>query len=170
MCVASPSAKPKLLVLGYGNPGRGDDGLGPHLLTLLQGCAQDFKAAQLEFIVDFQLQIEHVLDLQAHHLALFIDAQYPSAMPGGVGFKRVVAAKDDSTSTHQLSPAALLTVYQHALHHPAPPAFLLTIQGQTFELGQTLSQPARRHLVRAFALGYYLLQMPDLAVWQACAR
>lgn len=158
----------RLLVLAYGNPGRGDDGLGPQLLTLLQGCAQDFKAVPIDFILDFQLQIEHVLDLQTHHLVLFMDAQYPSAMSSGVGFKRVVAAKDDSTSTHHLSPAALLTVYQQALHHPAPPAFLLTIPGQAFELGQALSQPARCHLVRAFALGYYLLQMPDLAVWQAC--
>ncbi len=56
-----------ILVLGYGNPSRGDDALGPLLLDFIQ---QHLDTSQFEIVTDFQLQIEHALDLQNREFGL----------------------------------------------------------------------------------------------------
>ena len=56
---------------------RGDDGLGPLLLARIAEAGWD----NAELIEDFQLQIEHALDLQGADLALFIDAGKDTPAP-----------------------------------------------------------------------------------------
>jgi len=54
-----------ILVFGYGNPSRGDDALGPEFVRRLEACCADAIACgALEVLTDFQLQVEHALDLQ----------------------------------------------------------------------------------------------------------
>ena len=49
-----------VLIFGYGNLSRGDDALGPLIIEYIEkNCFFD----GLEMITDFQLQIEHALDL-----------------------------------------------------------------------------------------------------------
>lgn len=154
----------RLLVIGYGNPGRGDDGLGPHLLTLLAGCQVDFKRLQprltLNFITDFQLSIELVLDIQSYQFVLFIDAHYPATMtqPSGYALQPVQPAIPDRYSTHYLTPAHLLAIYQQVLKQPPPPAWLFTVEGHDFALGASFSAQARQRLCRAFMVIYWHLQ------------
>ncbi|MBK7846051.1 MAG: hypothetical protein IPJ73_00935 [Zoogloea sp.] len=59
-----------LVIFAVGNPSRGDDALGPLLMAELE--TQSLPGVTL--VTDFQLQIEHALDLDGHDLALFIDA------------------------------------------------------------------------------------------------
>ncbi|MDP2785684.1 MAG: Ni/Fe hydrogenase, partial [Sulfurimicrobium sp.] len=59
-----------LLVFGYGNPSRGDDALGPLLLEQLAAL----NLPHVELLTDFQLQVEHAVDLQGRERVLFIDA------------------------------------------------------------------------------------------------
>ena len=74
-----------VVILACGNPSRGDDALGPILLDRLQawlesaGCAG--LADDFELIGDFQLQVEHALDLIGRRLALFIDAGQQTPAP-----------------------------------------------------------------------------------------
>ena len=78
----------KILLFGYGNPGRGDDGLGPELVSRI---AQT-DLAGVECQNDMQLQVEHVTDLQGCDRVMFIDADMSCAKP--FEFSEIGAAKD----------------------------------------------------------------------------
>ena len=143
-----------LLVFGYGNPSRGDDALGPELLTRLEDeRTRRPDWADIDLLTDFQLQVEHALDLEGRGLALFIDASVACAAP--FAFSRLHPEKDTSYTSHALSPAAVLHVWQQVKGVPPPPSFLLTVRGYSFELGEPLSLAARENLEAAyrFALG-----------------
>ena len=75
---------PSVLIVGIGNPSLGDDALGPLLIERLETLlAQEDPAAALniELLSDFQLQIEHALDLLNRSLALFVDAHVDCSAP-----------------------------------------------------------------------------------------
>ncbi|MBL9110068.1 MAG: hypothetical protein JNM74_12375, partial [Myxococcales bacterium] len=51
-----------VLVIGIGNPSRGDDALGPAVVARLEELLRaELAGGQVETLVDFQLQIEHTL-------------------------------------------------------------------------------------------------------------
>ena len=64
-----------IVVFAVGNPSRGDDAIGPELCGRLENWLKNAGLAErVELIEDFQLNIEHALDLEGRELALFIDA------------------------------------------------------------------------------------------------
>ena len=64
-----------LLLLAVGNESRGDDALGPLLARRVQAwLASTGMDSQVEVIEEFQLQIEHTLDIKDRQLLLFVDA------------------------------------------------------------------------------------------------
>jgi hydrogenase maturation protease len=134
-----------VLVFGWGNASRGDDALGPCLIERL--VALDWPAGAVEFLDDYQLQVEHALDLHGRRAVLFVDASRSCAAPFGVSSPG--PARDASFSTHALSPAALLQVYEGLYHQPPPPCTLLAIRGQCFDLGSAPSVAAINHLKAA---------------------
>lgn len=146
-------AKP-LLVLGWGNPSRGDDALGPLCVAKLQArCPQELAKA-VDFQEDFQLNVEHALDLRGRRQVLFIDASFSAKAPFEICWPQ--ASMDASYSTHALSPQSVLHVYQLVEGVAAPAATLLAIRGECFELGAPLSAHALGHLEAAlnWALGW----------------
>jgi len=150
-----------LVIFGYGNPSRGDDALAPQLFTLLRERHQ--QQAHITLIEDFQLQIEHALDLEKQDLALFIDASVDC--PQAFCFSQLEAEQDHTYTTHALHPKAVLHVYQQVKHSAPPPAFLLTIRGQHFELGEPLTPVAQQNLQLAFEFLQPLCDKPDLSIW-----
>jgi hydrogenase maturation protease len=149
-----------LVVFAVGNESRGDDALGPLLLGRLEGLA----LPGVTTIFDFQLQIEHALDLQGHDLALFIDAG--QGTPAPFSFAPVLPAADNSHTSHALSPAAVLDVYRRAVGGEPPPAFILGVRGESFELGDGLSPAAIAHLEQAWHFLQGLCAGPELVRWQ----
>ena len=123
---------PALLVLAWGNPSRGDDALGPLCIERLRALA--VSAARVEYLEDFQLQIEHALDLVGRKRVLLVDAS--RACPAPFEVTRVQPARDASLNSHALTPAALLQVYAELRNEPPPPCTLLAIRGERFELGE----------------------------------
>jgi len=157
-----------VVVFAVGNPSRGDDALGPELCGRLQKWLENQGlAGQVELIEDFQLQIEHALDLEGRQLALFIDAGH--ATPGPFTLERAHPAPLTGHSTHALEPQAVLEVFERTLHQPPPPAYILCVRGETFELGEGLSAAAEANLCQAFDLLCRLLVAPRLADWEAIA-
>ncbi|HLP81652.1 MAG TPA: hydrogenase maturation protease [Nitrosomonas sp.] len=130
----------KLLLFGYGNPGRGDDSLGP----LLVESIQQLSFLHIVKLVDMQLLIEHATDLTGFEQILFVDADVSCEAP--FEFSTITAEKDSSYTSHRLSPAALLFIYEHIYRCNAPPSCLLRIRGYHFELGSNLSTQAHANL------------------------
>ena len=155
---------PDLLILAVGNPSRGDDALGPLLLERL--AAERERSGQwsdVELLTDFQLQIEHAVDLEKRDLVLFVDASVSGPPP--YEFTRLRPARDASYTSHALTPAAVLHVYEQINPTTPPPAFLLAIRGQSFELGEPLSPAAAANLVAALDFVGRLLERRDAESW-----
>jgi hydrogenase maturation protease len=137
-----------VLVFGWGNPSRGDDALGPlfveHFTAL---AARHPEWGEVDCLTDFQLQVEHALDLQGRGRVLFVDASVDAPAPCSLA--RIEAARDASFTTHAMSPQAVLKVYADIEESEAPPCWLLAIRGERFELGEGLSDAARQSLQAA---------------------
>jgi hydrogenase maturation protease len=152
----------KLLLFGYGNPGRGDDALGPMLIERIARL----HLADVECQQDMQLQVEHVTDLAACDRVLFIDADMSCSGP--FDFSELAAARDDSYTSHAMTPAALLHAYRQVYGNDAPPAFLLRIRGYDFALGDSLSDRAAANLEAATRLLGELCTERILQRWRRC--
>jgi hydrogenase maturation protease len=133
------------LVFAWGNPARGDDALGP----LFAEAIEALHLPDVDCLTDFQLQVEHALDLQGRQRVLFVDASLGAPAPFGV--QTLAPLHDESFSSHAMSPAAVLQVYCDVLKRPPPPAQLLAIQGVQWELGIAPSNTARENLAAALA-------------------
>lgn len=155
----------RVIVLGFGNPSRGDDALAWELLRLIaaQRCPTPGQHS-LELVADTQLQIEHALQLAHRDLALFVDASVPGN--ASYHFTRISAARDTTYTSHALSPAAVLYVYEQLFSDTPPPAFLLSIRGTQFGLDAPLSAEASAHLKSAFRFWQELCQQPYVHYWE----
>ena len=164
-----------ILVFGYGNPGRGDDALGPQFVAHLEREGVD---AAVECLTDMQLQVEHVTDLVGRGLLLFVDADAACAPP--FRLSRIHAGRDTSYTSHAMSPEALLYAYRQVYGTEAPPAFLLSIRGYGFTLGEPLGRWAEANLEAALARvrelcvdadpGHWQRAVDAAAAMEACAR
>jgi hydrogenase maturation protease len=148
----------RIFVMGYGNPGRLDDGLGP-------AFAERIRALGIPGVTtdaDYQLNVENAATLAEHDLILFADASVDAPEPfdlqpleaehSGLGF-----------SSHSLSAGALLGLVQD-LFGARPKAWLLGIRGYAFnEFGERLSERAQANLNAAVAFVEPRLRQPQ--VW-----
>lgn len=163
----APALVAPLVVFAWGNPSRGDDALGPLLAERLASHLAAEPELAAELIEDFQLQIEHALDLRGRRLALFVDAA--SGLDAPYEFAPLAAAMRPTHSTHALPPENVLAVAAEVLGEPPPPAYLLAVGGSGFDLGAPLSEAAAANLEAAWTFLLALLADATPARWQALA-
>lgn len=132
-----------ILVFGWGNPSRGDDALGPLFVERIEAM----RLPHVECLTDFQLQVEHALDLQGRQRVLFVDASMSATAPFAVSALR--PRRDASFTSHALSPEAVLQAYRDVERREPPPAWLVAIHGDRFDLGSGLSAAAADNLAAA---------------------
>jgi hydrogenase maturation protease len=153
-----------VLIFAIGNESRGDDALGPmvlrefdHWLNSGEGkCPQRF-----ELLEDFQLQIEHAMDMKDRKRVLFIDAGMDTPAP--FSFYRAKPSGEPVLYSHALAPEALLDVYTQFYKEPSPDAYILCIKGTSFELGAPPTPAALNHL--ALALDFVKQSLLDDQSW-----
>ncbi|MBK9116014.1 MAG: hydrogenase maturation protease [Betaproteobacteria bacterium] len=138
-----PAKIAPFLVIGIGNPSRGDDALGPLLVERIEAM----ELPGVECLTDFQLQVEHALDLVGREQVVFVDAT--AAGEARCTLAPVAPARDASATTHALSPAAVLDAYVRVTGLPLPATHVLAIRGYAFELGDGLSAGAAANLEAA---------------------
>lgn len=156
----------RLVIFGYGNPSRGDDALGPRLLDRAAELAAT-RGLQPALVEDFQLQVEDALELVGMDLALFLDAA--ASGPSPFAFRRLAPAADPTYTSHAISPEAVLHAFRQVRRADPPPAFVLAVRGEAFELGEGLSEPALANQEAAMSFLGRLLDDPRPDPWQALA-
>jgi len=119
----------------------------------------------VDVLTDFQLQIEHAIDLEHRERVLFVDASTSATAPFEI--RPLEAERDASYTTHAMSPASLLSVYRQINRREPPPAWLLSIRGYEFGLGLPLSAQARQNLEAAFEYISALLNNGESVEWPA---
>ncbi len=151
-----------VLVIGYGNPARGDDAVGPLLAERLEQWMMESDIDGIEVLTDFQLNIEHVLDLAGRHRVLLIDAAAHGEPP--FHCEVLKPESDDSHTTHAVSPRGLLATYVRITAQTPPPVELLSVPGRSFELGEPMSDATRHDTEAAW---YFLRGWCERALAEA---
>jgi len=133
----------KILLLGFGNPARADDGLGPALAEIIE--SKNLFCVTVE--ADYQLTIEDSAQAAEHDIVIFADASENGAEP--FSFKRIEAKESESFSTHSVEPAAVLALAENLFGSKAK-GFILGIRGYEFDqFGAGLTQKAKANLQKA---------------------
>ena len=133
------------LVIGCGNPGRGDDGIGPRLVELLEERGWP-GSATVDLVAAFQLAPEHAADVAAHAWVVFADAAADG--PGPFGVRTVAPSAGAAFTTHIVEPAAVLALAEAGFGSRAA-AWLLSVRGHRFGAGEGLSRRAAENLEAA---------------------
>jgi hydrogenase maturation protease len=140
----SVSDRAPVLVLAVGNPSRGDDAIGPALAARIE----EARLPGVEVIVEFQLQVENALDLAGRERVIFVDAG--TGTPEPFELRRVESAAEFLHTSHALSPEAVLATYRRVTGEEPPEAWLLCVRGESFELGEGLSEGGAANLEAAW--------------------
>ncbi len=135
------------LLLCCGNPGRGDDGLGPRLVEVLEtrGWA---GTGSVDAEAAFQLAPEHAVDVAGHDWVVFVDAAARGAAPFAV--RKVRAEPTAAFTTHVMEPEAVAALAEASFGR-GPPMWLLAIRGYEFGLAEGVSPRAEENLEAAIA-------------------
>jgi hydrogenase maturation protease len=151
--------KPLVLVYGYGNPGRQDDGLGVALADQLEAWALTARRPWLTFDRNYQLNAEDALEASHHDIVVFLDASQDHGEP--FRFAAIQSSPRVSFSTHSMSPESVLALCRD-LCGAEPAGRLLTIRGYSWEPNEAMTAGAHRNLEAARAWLAPLLDSPSL--------
>lgn len=143
---AAPSARERrVLILGYGNPGRQDDGLGPAAVAEIESM----RLTNLTAFDNYQLNIEDAVDVAAHDIVWFVDAARTGPSPYSV--RPVSPSSSIEFTSHIVRPETILAIAGQC-YGGSPQAFLLAIRGYEFEFIEALTPAAKDNLDAALAM------------------
>ncbi len=135
-----------VLVIGYGNSLRGDDGVGvaaaEQLNETLQNGPVNVRTCQ-------QLTPELASEISKADRVIIIDAAKGDE-PGQITINKIEPDDDASTFTHELRPSTLLACAQE-LYGKLPVTFLVSITGYSFDFSDELSPTLKRIMPEVLA-------------------
>lgn len=130
----------RVLVIGYGNPGRLDDGLGP-------ACAEAIERMAIPGVTadaDYQLTVEAAAAVAGHEYAVFADASVNGPEP--FVFRPVHPPGRGCFSAHLLEPEDVMAMARD-LFQAKTKGYALAIRGYAFDaFGETLSTKGLQNL------------------------
>jgi hydrogenase maturation protease len=134
-----------ILVIGYGNELRGDDGIGPRVVEAI-GTAK-YPGVQTRTV--FQLLPELAAELVEVGMVIFVDALDD---PRRIVVELVPVEAEGITdwSTHRADPRTLLAL-AHVIYGRTPEAWSLMVPGQNFDFSEELSPMAQENVRLAIA-------------------
>jgi hydrogenase maturation protease len=134
-----------LLVIGFGNELRRDDGIGPRIAR----AVADWDVPGVRVLAVHQLTPELADDIAQAEGVLFIDAAAGgSTVKVSIQPVRPRTALSNSLVNHASSPPALLTLAE-VVYGRQPLTWLLTVPARDLGFGEGLSPEAERNLVQA---------------------
>ncbi len=132
----------KIIILGIGNNGRQDDGLGWMFLDFLEEQNSD-----IDIEYRYQLQIEDADLISNYDTVIFVDATKEETEEGFY-LEPCHPSEKYSFSTHALEPETVLYLSDKLYNHN-PDASIFAIQGYEWELQIGLSKKAIKNLDKA---------------------
>jgi hydrogenase maturation protease len=148
------------LVIGYGNPLRGDDGVGWRVAEAAAAVLPDPPVS----VLAVQLLTPELADpISRSDLLILIDAA-AEGPPGEVRCFPIAAGSAAAASlaigTHEVTLDRLLGMAQELFGH-CPPAYMVTIAGESFEVSETLTPTVEAAAAEALARVLELAGLPD---------
>lgn len=133
----------RILIYGFGNPGRQDDALGILLAGEIETWAQKNKLANVEADQNYQLNIEDSEKISHYDVVIFADASVNTSQ----SFSYSVLKPDLGTefSMHSIKPSVIVGLCEQ-IYGGFPKSFLLQIRGYEWEMIEKISLKARINL------------------------
>jgi len=143
----------EILIIGYGNELRGDDGIGPRVTEAI--AAANHPGVRVRAVC--QLVPELAMELAEARMAIFVDA---IADPDRITVELAPVGAEGITNwcTHTADPRTLLALAR-SVYGRAPEAWWLMVPGLNFDLGEGLSSVAEEGVRQAVAHVKGLIQM-----------
>lgn len=137
------SSGEKILIYGYGNPGRQDDGLGIVFAEEIEKWAKAEKLEQVHVDQNYQLNIEDAYEIKDYDLVYFADASTEEI--DNFLIDRVIPESKSEFTMHSVSPGFILNLCQE-IYNKIPKTFLVHIKGYEWEFMEQMSSGAYKNL------------------------
>lgn len=148
----------KILIYGYGNPGRQDDGLGNALIEKLEVWAKETNRDDIEFDSNYQLNIEDADAIAKKDITIFADASIEDIED--YILTEVDGESNVAFTTHSASPGYIYKLCKD-LYNKTPSVHLLHIKGYEWAFKEGVSLKASENLEKAFTFIIKKLEQPD---------
>lgn len=152
-------SQPEILIYGYGNPGRQDDGLAAELIHKTEIWLEQHPCENITLDANYQLQVEDITVMHNKNLLIFVDASMEDEVEN-FAFTTIEPDSQATFSMHAVAPAYLLDLCQK-VYGTHPPAFLLHIRGYEWKLNEEISAKALENLEKAWLALHYIIKDPD---------
>ncbi|HKW30416.1 MAG TPA: hydrogenase maturation protease [Verrucomicrobiae bacterium] len=126
-----------LLVIGYGNPLRCDDGVGPRVVEAIE----ELHLPDVRTLTCQQLSPEHAEPISRARTVIFVDAAVDA--PTEVQLRKLAPGQTSQLMAHAADPRTMLALARDVFGH-APEAWWLTIPAVKLGFGDGLSPAAQR--------------------------
>jgi hydrogenase maturation protease len=148
--------KPKILIHAYGNPGRGDDGLGNAFLEMCHPWLSSEYEHHITSECSFQLNVEDAYTMSEFDIVVFVDATKEEIE--NFSFAKIQPELQSSFTTHAMSPSGVLYLCNE-LYGKLPETYLLQVRGYEWKMLEGLSEQAEQNLWSAFH--FFRLQLHE---------
>jgi hydrogenase maturation protease len=139
----------KILVYGFGNPGRQDDGLGPGFAEMVDEWKQKNTADNIVVDSNYQLNVEDALEISEYDVVVFADATIEEDVEDFILDILDPTKAEVKYTLHAASPGYILELC-HELYQKYPSTYLLRIKGYEWDFREGISIAASRNLNMAF--------------------
>ncbi len=139
----------KILIYGYGNPGRQDDGLGNAVVERMEEWVREEGIENVEFDSNYQLNIEDAATISDKDLVIFVDASVEDIED--VVLTPVDESAKVAFSSHSASPGYIVKLCND-LFDTQPASYLLHIKGYEWEFMGGLTEKAKENLEKSLEL------------------
>lgn len=133
----------KILLYGYGNPGRQDDGLGNAFIDKIEDWTKENKIENIDLDSNYQLNIEDADAISNYDIAIFIDASVEEIDDFCV--TKVSEESEITFTTHAASPGYIYDLCKQ-IYKTAPPTYLVHIKGYEWAFREGLTEKAIENL------------------------
>lgn len=139
--------KSRILVYGYGNPGRQDDGLGILLAEEIEKWCRLQGITQVDTDSNYQLNLEDADIISGYHTVIFADASKEDI--NDFLFLPLQPSEKVEFSMHAVSPAFILHLSSQ-IFKSQPETYLVHLKGYEWEFMQGITGHAKENLGKAF--------------------
>ncbi|MBN2615867.1 MAG: hydrogenase maturation protease [Bacteroidales bacterium] len=139
----------KILIYGYGNPGRRDDGLGIAFADEMGKWAKKFFPGSIDTETNYQLNIEDAELISHYDAVVFVDASLENM--NSFALTPIEPSPDTLEFTmHAVSPGYVIHLC-HDLFQKKPKAYLMHIKGYEWNMQEGLTEQASINLKNALS-------------------
>jgi hydrogenase maturation protease len=138
---------PKILVYGYGNPGRQDDGLGISIAERIELWVKDNQIANVKTDSNYQLNIEDAVNISENEIVFFVDASKEELKNFTV--TKLEPSDKANFTMHAVSPEYVLNICKE-MYDKIPETYLVHIKGYEWNFLEEMTHEAKENLEDSF--------------------